>query len=307
MLHSKIQLSPLNGCLVVYEWFGLQFFSFRTSLEKNFKDSISISRKIYFTIIFAVFFMLGCSSIGLLAMTSEVNARNVLTQIYSQSIVFVSFMTLCVGCFQSFVSTKHIKKMFSYTEEIVQITYKELKIPLSFESICKSTWRRFFVMACVFVTSNATIYYFSSPSLEEIIASFIVLITIGSYFILIVVKFLFYVCLINFKLDFVNMLLEYTFNLNSKAFEVEFFTIDMKNVDNKSNSRLTFSKLRTVWSIYDKVQENAALINKSMGITMLFALMNMIMILVNCGYIFCTVAMGDSTDLFDGKYSLCKK
>lgn len=192
--------------------------------------------------------------------------------------------------------------MFFNTETILQRSYQELKVPLSFESVRKSAWRRFFGMAFIFGTAYTVFLCFSPQTGKEFIVNIVVTFIFGSYFVLIIEKFLFYVCLINYQLDFVNTVLKSLFKFNFHTLKMEIYTFDMKNVDSKS-SRLILAKLLTIWEIFDKVQENATLINKSMGITMLFTLMNMIMILVNSGYIFCTVAMGDSMELFHGNQS----
>lgn len=294
LAHSQKQLSAFNGCLVVYEWFGLQFFSYKASLKENFKDSIPISKKIYFAILFAILLMLGCISFVSLALTEVVTSKNVLTQLYSQSIILVSYFTIWTGLVQAYTSTKYIKKIFSNTEVVVESCRRQLKVTLSFGRFRTSSWKRFCGMAFVIALAYAAFLAVATISGVDFLISTVALLTLGSFSVILINKFVFYVCLINFELEFVNTLLQSVINLCT----LKLYTLNVKNSSNCS--RQVLAKLQAVWEVYEKVRENAILVNKSMGVTMLFSLMNIVMALVYCGYGFCTASMGGSNVALKG-------
>lgn len=296
LINSKSQIRALHGCLVPYEVYGLQYFSLKASLKCNFKDSTSISRKIYFALLFIASLVFGGGVIVLSSIYSgKVSTKNVLTRIYSESINYTAFAALWIDLLQSFDSTKYLKKLFKNSKAIVESCYHELNVTMSFSRLRKSSWQRFLVMGTVFLIMQSTFMFRNKDLDDDYIVDLVIVVTFVTFFLMLTNKFLFYVCLINFQLEFVHKMLQSVTKNYFGPVNVKEFNLYQKS--HKDCELL--AKLHAIWRIYDKARENGTLVNKSLGISMFLTLMNIIMGIAYCGFVFSAAAMGDfSEDLF---------
>lgn len=295
-IHSKNQLRNLHACLTPYEIYGLQYFSLKESLDKNFKDLTPFSRKIYFTILFTVSLMLGGGVIVLSSVLSEkVSKKNVLTLLYSEFINYTAFVALWVGLAESFASTTQIKKLFANSKSIIESCYHDLNVTMSFSNVRKSAWKRLLAMGVIFLLAQSTFTLRNKEVDEGLIVDIAVVVTFVTFFLVVINKFVFYVCFINFQLEFVNKILQNELACHLKQLNIKVYCLDTKSHKMKVENKI-ITKLQAIWRIYDKIQENASLVNKSLGISMFLTLMNLIMGMAYYGFAFCAAAMGDTSE-----------
>lgn len=297
------KFESLYGCLAVFEYFCLQYFSLKTSLRGNFKDKISLSRKIYFGFLILITMLLGVLSIISVSSSKKVTTKNVLTLIYAQSANYFFFFAIWSSLVQSFRSTSHIKKLFMNSKQIIESCSSEFDAFMCFETIPKSMLKRYAVESIVFITVySATAYQkYSTGKLDVLWLVMSMIHTI--FFIVVVNKFLFYVGLINFQLKFIESLLS-----NADTFKV---TPSNKKIYFLSDSDLPLnffvnSKCQEIWKVYNKILENGSLINKSCGCTILMILVDIIEAVTYSGYVLCATAMGDSSEDIIGKIHVAK-
>lgn len=98
-----------------------------------------------------------------------------------------------------------------------------------------------------------------------------------------VAKYVFYVLLIDFQLKNVQKLLQSAFKPQSVPDVGKVYHLTIKdNFGEKVDKKM--KKLLVIWKMYNKIIENASLVNKSMGLTMMFVLMNAILGFIYSGY-----------------------
>lgn len=293
------KFETLYGCLAVFEYFGLQYFSLKKSLRGNFKDKISLSRIIYFGFLILISILLGVLSIIKVSTVKKVTTKNVLTLIYARSASYFFFFAIWTSLVQSFWTTGHIKKLFMNSKQIFESCSSEFDAFMCFETIPKSMRKRYAVEVIVFiVVYSATAYQKYSTGKLDLL--WIVISMIHTVFFIVVVnKFLFYVGLINFQLKFIEKLLS-----NADTVKV---TIPNKKIYFLSDSDVPLklsvnSKCQEIWKMYNKILENGSFINKSCGCTILVLLVDIIEVVTYSGYALCSNAMGDSSEDIIGKF-----
>lgn len=290
---SAVKLAKLNGTLFVFEFFGLQYFSLKQTLRENFKDRISNSRKIFFSFLILFNMLLGFSSMLATSFSQKVTTKNVLTLVYSQSTTYFFFIAIWISLVQSFVSTVHLKKLFANSKKIAEICNNEFGTIMSFEAVPRSMRKRYAVETLILVIVYSVNGYFRYLENKLDILWLVVSIIHASFFILVVNKFLFYVGLINFQLEFTEKLLASACTFKAKPLNKKIYFLSDYELPSKSSKN---SKCQEIFKIYNKILENGSLTNKSCGCSILVVLVNIIGSATYCGYVLCAAAMGDSSE-----------
>lgn len=292
------QFSTLNRCLVVFEFFGLQFFSLKKTLRENSKDRIHIFRKIYFGALLSLYIFLGIGSIVSVSVANKVTTKNVLTLGYSHMTTYIFSIAIWISLIQAFVSTRQIKKVFMNSKEIAENCFEIFKISMPFDDLVKTVWKRYASEAFVFVIVHAAAATFKYAKGNFVFWEFLVIIFYTSYFIIIGNNFLFYVCLINFELQFIQKQILFAANGQLEGLNKKLSFSSNSDLPSKSAS---ISSFQAIWKTYNKILENASLANKSLGNTILIILLNLITMATYCGYKLCARAMGDSSEKLIGQ------
>lgn len=250
---SAIKLASLDGCLFVFEFFGLQYFSLKLALRENFKDRISFSRKMFFTFLILFTTLLGCLSMIATSFSQKVTTKNVLTLVYSQSTTYFFFIAIWISLVQSLVSTCHLKKLFMNSKEIAESCYDEFGATMCFEAIPRSMRKRYAVETFAFIivySVNGYCKYLTNQL--DLFWAFLSIIH-SSFFIIVVNKFLFYVCLINFQLKFIEKLLVSARFLKIGPPNKKIYFLSDCDLPLKRSGK---SKYQAVFKMYNKILEN---------------------------------------------------
>lgn len=284
----------LNGLTFIFELYGLQYFSLKTSAGENFKNGISLFRKIYFLIFFAVAIVISFFSITDATPYQAVIVKNVLVVLYQQSISYFFFFSILSNYFEAFVTTSRNQKFFKNSMEIADSCFCNFKVEINFKEFRRKAWRRFLGIALLFVSCQIAMFALNDGGeLSSIFIAMFVPLFYESFSLMIVAKFCFNVGLVNFQLNHVHKLLKMVSEsqLESFGLKVNF----LSQADLRSQKQLT--DLQKIWKIYSKVCENGSLVNKSLGVSMLLIMVNLVMGLAHSGYEISVALMGGSTSI----------
>lgn len=272
-------IADLNGYLRLHETFGLQFFSLKSSLKKETKHQRSILRTIYFVVLTV---LAGIFGYGLLINSAQltVTTKNVLTILYAQWLNYFILVTHLSNFIQSFVSTRSVFGFFQNSNDIADYCRQEFKVEMNFAAIRKAAWKQFFVVMLAFVTILSVTSYTLTDNLKLMVLTFIIHCFLIGQLTLIVIKFIFYVCFVNYQLRYLQKILPLSFKRNN-----------MKNTSGSEESDNLVKKLLVVCKVYSKIRQNTAIVNKSTGLTMALIVVVTIMTATYVGYEFCQVAI----------------
>lgn len=307
---TKIRINPylklkmntiqqLNGCLVIFELIGFQFFSLKALNQANYKDRPTAFRAIYmvtilvFLAIKMYFFIM--MSIEYNKSDVKITAKNVVMLAIQRFMDFGLVVVFLTNLIQSFMSTQSIKMVFINVEKIVQLVKNEFKVIINFEKIRFATWKRFYIMLICVGAFHAITSYLMFCNNQTILQMLTAVVPVF-FLIMIVYKFIFYVGMINHQLKFLAKLLDNIFVYKSSKI-VESFPKKLVKFDDP------IRKLRAARQIYNYIYHNSTLINDSLGLTILVLLAVLVTSLTACGYkIFVIVIGGLPTDEIPGKY-----
>lgn len=297
-MNSKNIADELNSCLIINEIVGLQYFSLKSIFKEKMKRQRQILRKAYFCFNFAIFFAASHVAFGKTGQAKvSLTSQNVLSVLYKLVNGYCFLIGYLASLIQSYTSTANMKKFFLNTQSISEWSLQNFTTKMNFATVRNAAWKRFLVVNLTWIVPYSGLSYVSSNSVEETAG----MIIFGYFFIGLavanVVKYIFYVLLINFELKHLEKLLQSVFNpkpglTNGKIYH-------LKVADNFEDSfSFRMSKLIMVWRIYNKIIENTRLVNKSMGLTMMFVLINSIMALIYSGYELIIGTIGGESESF---------
>lgn len=116
------------------------------------------------------------------------------------------------------------------------------------------------------------------------------------YTVMIFIKFIFYVCLVNYQLRFLHKILQLSFKKKSASSK------KVKAVQ----SDLVMKKLLVVRKVYNKISENGVIVNKTIGFTMMLLLLETVMIITYVGYEICRNSLDNSSTIHMSRNFLLK-
>lgn len=257
---SLSKIINLNGYLKLYEIFGLQFFSLKVAVEKNYTHQFSIYRTAYFLVLLALASNLGYNLL-IHTFQSEVTSKNILTMMYSQWLNYFIFMTHFANFVQSFKSTGNILEFLKNSEKIADLCHEKFKLKMNFTNVRKAAWRQFFVvMAFFFLILGASIYL-KSDNAFVFVAEFILYGILLGLPMLTTTKFIFYVCFVNYQLRFLQKVLLLSVEGNNMKPKSA-----LHNMNNFERSNEIIEKLLVACKIYRKIKRNSMIINSCTGL-----------------------------------------
>lgn len=292
---SQIMIEEdLNGCLIIFELVGLQYFSLKSMNDDNVKNGPAKCRKV-FPMVQLTF--IGVVLITILVnfeppMTDEVNAKSVLlfliVQLSNLGIVLMSLISFI----KSYTSTRRIKKIFS-EKNLGNCEKKFLRLDglrcdkkASLVEVCCNAdvlrcyncgvdWRRHFSRGTAGGASDS----FSAP------------LGLSVHFLR----------RLNCQLATLSALLQNSFNYKSIRIidNVELYVTQLKPADE------SLIKLRAAMKVYNLIFEIGSLISDSFGSTTLMLLINFVIAATAAGYeAFIVVVGGLPTDIITGKWAV---
>lgn len=272
-------IADLDGYLKLHEIFGLQFFSLKSDVKKEFKHQRSILRTSYFLALTALVAVFGCALL-LNSSYLTVTTKNVLTILYEQWLNYFIIATHFSNFVQSFVSSRNFIGFFKNSETVADYCRKEFKLEMNISSVCRAAWIQFSVVMLAFVTLLSVAAYTWSDNLQVLVITFAFYFLLFGQLTLVVVKFIFYICFVNYQLRYQQKILFLSFKRNN-----------MKSISDGKVSDKLVKKLVIVCRVYSKIRQNAAIVNKSTGLTMALMLVVTVMTATYAGYEFCRIVI----------------
>lgn len=259
----------LSGCLTIFEVMGLQYFSLKSLTNKTLNERPSALRTAYMLIIFTFVIMLMVLYIitDQFAMKETMSSKNALMFVVQHSMNMGMIIVVSTTIVQAYCSTRSMKQIFLNTKQIVQLCeLQEFRLELDFNRIKRETWKKFAAMVCFIATTHLTVFIANGAASGNysILLGMIPMLFLNTT----VLKFVFYVGMINSQLEFLVKLLNDVFKRKPSRImsNINFYLVNVKPVKTPEDP---MKKLRAVWNIYHVIYDNAALVNKSLGLTVL--------------------------------------
>lgn len=302
-MNSNNIANELNGCLLIYEIIGIQYFSLKTTFEENFKEKTPIFRKVCFCIYLVAFSVAAAFAVIKTSSEEQMSSRNVLSKIYQLVNSYCFFVFIFTSLIQSYSTTNTLKKFFKNFKDFADWSRKEFKIPMNFVSLRKTYWTSFLAITLPCSFAFGILVHSTTNSLKEAAFIFLLGTFLSGLVILNMSKFFFYICCINFQLEHLEKLLRSVFQPQTVQKIGKIYILKMRD-KLESTEDDVMSRLLVVWKIYNKIRENASHVNKSTGLTVMFLLINTIMTFIYSGYELTIGAVGGHSETFG---STCSK
>lgn len=289
----------LNNCLMIFELSGLQYFSLKTLTSENVKTRPSWVRFIYMIVLLVLMTALVLWQIYIENAEADrsVSTSNLLGFVIHQSmnggLILVTMTTLI----QSYMSTSNMKQFYLNQKEIVHAYSRHFDITVDFKKLKKMATRRGIVLIVFYFTINGVLTVIHMETEKYILLFAIALLPVLLLFMT-VLKFLFYVSLVNEMLAFLMNYLEEIFKCGTINLieDMNHRLIELKPRQTRPTDD-HIRKLQSAVKIYGIIYENAGLINESIGWSVLSFLLCLTTATTVSGYqLFVIIVGGMSID-----------
>lgn len=284
-------VDELSGVLLVFEIFGLQFFSLKSVFLKKSGRKWLILRMVHISVFCALGFGFAYSVIRGSFDIEKITRKNVLTIFYLHLVNNGYVLAILTSLVQSIYFIKETKEFFKNSQEISEICFRNFNISMDFKQFRSSSFRKIWV-TLIFVFLMFVVHIKAMKIPSEEMNSMVIALFLCIFNSMIACKYSFYVSFVNFQLSYLEKLLSVTFESKPWKNIVEISLIEVVKKPVKECLR----KLNKIWQVYNKIYENGSIVNKSNGLTMLVALIVYVMIITYEGYEMC-VSLMDVTHL----------
>lgn len=276
----------LNHCGALFEIFGHQYFSLKSLTAKNRHDYPSLSYTIYFLLVFVVltsqmviFTTFAASSENL---DVKLNSKTVLNIIVQHSMYIGLIIIICVSLIQSFVSTPLTKKLYMNCINISQMCAKDFGHVIDHRRIRRYVLKYFIFIISFFLMTQFGLYSFgkSRGDSADLLQTCIIIIPM-IFLHSTAFKFMFYVKILNIHLEAINSILPGIFDVPKLYNGRGIIPVVNLKLQEISGLSIKIQKLRRVYII---ICENAELINRTMGKTVLIIIFVMVVAIIASGY-----------------------
>lgn len=284
----------LDSYLKLFEIFGLQFFSLKAASREKFETRMTFWKKMQIATLVTMFSAFGV--LIFLGTKHRIARENILSGFFRELINYLLLAVYWINVFQSIRSTEHLKIFFSNSDLIADCCRHQFGVKMNFSDVRKAASRRLslimFFLCSVFGISS----FFAASNFTSALLNFAVQFIFTIFLIMIFIKFAFYVCFVNYQLRYLHKLLHLTFENTKEKFS-----------SSEKLNNLVMKKLLAVWNVYNKIIENASIVNKTHGLTMLITLVDNVLILTYVGYEMCKITLDNLPEKdFSGKKILLK-
>lgn len=260
----------LNNSLIIFEVFGLQYFSLKKLNVKELKARPSAVRLIYLIVllfsmtIVAVWFV---TTEAILDTNEKVTAKNVLTFAIQHSLNFGFILVIIASFIQSFLTTSNVKKIYFNLKEIADIALEHFNMRMDYKEIRKTLSRRLTVVIIIFLILYFSIFFVRSGPKNDMLTIFVGIIPL-LLLLLVAYKFVFYVAMVNCHLRIIQKLLNEIFRHSLVTVKtIDRVNIQTLNIQAIKKYENPIRKLLGVRQAYNLVYEIGILINESNGFT----------------------------------------
>lgn len=284
MKRSRL-VDELDGCVKLFEIFGMQFFSLKTIFIKDYKHW-STYRIIYFIILCASCLAFGCLFIAQ-TIAVKVTTENILTTFFFQLINYLFLSAFASNFIRSAIFSEDIRQFFLTSHKISDICEKELKKTFNYAELRKTITKKIRNIIAISVAAAVATFYtqFTNLEIELFVATgLIIFLTVTAC------RYSFFVIFVNFQLHYIEDIFCSTFQIKYAPTYGKVYRIEV----NANPEKDELQKMKIIWKMYIKVCENVSTINKSMGITMLFVVVIELMVITYTLYDVCLAILDDS-------------
>lgn len=272
----------LNPCLIIFELMGMQYFSLKHSNRNNFSNRPTNYRRAHM-LIMSLFLSLFVASFILTVDVIEIDKvtpKRILMFAIQSYLKFGLIFVVFIGAIQSYASTKNFKRFFMNLKEIANLSFREFNLDIDFKLLKKESLRRTAIVLICFFSSHSVVCYLTFVAEGKVFdySEFTIATTLVVFIVMITYKFVFYVCMINYQLMFLNKILGKIFKQEHVA------VVNNINFQLLTNTETSTRKILQARIIFKKIYENSCLINKSIGLTFLILLINTVVALTSAGY-----------------------
>lgn len=292
----------MSHCGTIFQVLGHQFFPVKSLRSRNQNNRPSYRYVLYFVILLLTItglMLYVAINSSLNDLQKKLNAKNIMNYIVQHLIYFGCVVVISVGFIQSFLTAQLTKKFYLNSFKISGACLNEFDHCVDYREI-RNRMFKYLIFLVVYLTSADVflcLYHVFLNEPANVLGSF--LITLPMVFLNItVMKFVFLVEIVNYQLKTVHQLITRTFKPHSS------FACYLK--PSKVNKSLGLSqKVISINRIYNVIYENAQIINRSLGITLLtLTTLNVVMILSTGYRIFLALVGQFGVEKVGGKHFL---
>lgn len=273
-----------SHCALPFQVFGLQYFSVKTLSTENESTMPSLAYTIYFFLAFIV--LTGQMAIfGYFAMSDvdeTLSAKTVVNYFVQHSMYIGLFIIIWVSLIQAYASTPLTKKFFLNSVQISKMCAKDFDFLVDHEQIRRKVLKLFLLFIVFFFTFQCLMcwYEIGFEQSSVFVRTFssilpLVFLNVAGF------KFIFLVKSINFYLEAVaDITLKVLKPFMTIGENFDFFMV----VKTKKPSSELSKKIKNLRQIYNVINENAEIANRSMGATVLTVFTVMVTVITASGY-----------------------
>lgn len=275
----------LSHCAAFFQIFGHQYFSVNTLSEKTLSQSPSRWYTFYFFFIFVL--MTGQMIVFATFAFSDdlqvqLSSKTILTYVVQHSMYIGLIVIICVSLIQSFTTTLLYKKFFLNCMKITKNCFEDFDLRINNHGVRTFVYKFFISIVSFFVASQTLLYYYEthfgeSKVLGKNLFGTIPLIFLSST----AIKFIFQVKLVNYHMETILNILPKI--MQSRIKIVDSLTFYAKPIKPMKSAELSM-KIRNIRRMYNIVCENAEIINRSMGATLLAIVIVLVIAITASGY-----------------------
>lgn len=274
----------LSHCAAIFQVIGHQYFSVKSLKPENRESKPLFGYAIYFIILL---FAITGQMVYLLTLASpenfkeQLSAKNVIDYIVQQSIFFGSILVISIGIIQSFMTTQLTKKFYWNCFKISKLCLDDFQNIVDYRKIRACTFKYLIFLVLYIIAAEAVyfcnLFFLNDPSLMlGIFISSVPMIFLHTN----VLKFIFLLKLVNFHLETIFEL--FTELLDPPLTIVEnLIYVKPWNMNKLQGLK---HKILNINRIYNVIYENAQIINRSMGVSILLITAINVVKILSSGY-----------------------
>lgn len=274
----------LSLCATLFQIFGHQYFSVATLTPENQRKLPSIGYSIYFAFVFVTLtglMVIFASYASSEAVEEKLSSKTVLNYLIQHSMYAGLILIICVSLIQSYIATPLIKKFFLNCIRIARMSQQSFQHSIDHRRIARNIFKNFFYIM-IFFLATQNILYIVERIFNESTDNFIIIFAAVPLLFLNVTafKFAFHVKMVNFHLETLDDLLREIFDCPKIIVRL---LLQVSTV--KPSRTIDYSiKLKNIRKILNIVYENAEIVNRGLGATVLTIVSVMVIVITATGY-----------------------
>lgn len=266
-------IEVLDNCTKPFQLIGLQCFSLKSLGNKKKPKYPSAYATIYLLIVLIIL----SSTLGFFIRVTSNDDENARAENNLNAIVkYLTKVLLVVTIYSSFILSYfhnfRLMEFFRISQKICSISFYEFNFKISFTKLSKNLvrfWTIFTVLFLILMAFVVSVYHFIQKPMHGIIMSLIPI----TIFHMIIIRFGFYVCIVNYHLEVLSGLIARNFRNGLSKKNQNLFSIN----DPKR-------KLLALRKIYMLIEEMTSHVNDTLGISLMLMLVLITTAAIRLGY-----------------------